>query len=135
MLEIVRELDFRPLRQFIHSSNVCLAHPPDRTFHLVPLHKVRQAPQSDNKRPLNQSTEGLHLDKLLPGKVFHAFRRFFVPYRRAQGMTEEVLRALVGHASGNITERYSLFGRDAAQRREWLDRVRLGFDLPNPHGL
>jgi integrase len=85
-----------------------------------------------NGAPLKESAAREHLavQNLPP---FHAFRRFFVSHRRSQGMPEEILRTLVGHASSNMTDRYSRFGTDAAyaaQRREWVERCGLGFTLP-----
>jgi integrase len=83
-----------------------------------------------NGVPLGESTARKQLAKAIPGVGFHSFRRFFVSHRRATGMPEEILRALVGHATSNITDRYSHFGKDAAQRREWVERCGLGFALP-----
>jgi integrase len=86
-----------------------------------------------NGTPLSESTARDHLDARLPRKGFHAIRRFFISHRRANGMPEEILRTLVGHSSSNMTDRYSRFGTDAgyaAQRREWVERVGLGFQLP-----
>jgi integrase len=90
-----------------------------------------------NGAPLKESEarENLAKQNLPP---FHAFRRFFVSHRRSQGMPEEILRGLVGHASQGITDRYSRFGTDAAyaaQRREWVERVGLGFSLPHPREI
>jgi integrase len=65
------------------------------------------------------------------GVGWHAFRRYFVSFRRAQGMPEDVLKRLVGHASGSdITSLYNRFGNLPAERREWVERIGLGFDLP-----
>jgi integrase len=86
-----------------------------------------------NGAPLKESAARQHLaEQNLP--PFHAFRRFFISHRRANGMPEEILRTLVGHASSNMTDRYSRFGTDAAyvaQRREWVERCGLGFALPH----
>jgi hypothetical protein len=65
--------------------------------------------------------------------VYRALKRFFISRRRANGIPEEILRSLVGHASQGITVRYSRFGTDAAyaaQRREWIERCGWGFTLP-----
>jgi hypothetical protein len=48
-------------------------------------------------------------------------------------MSEELLRAQVGHATSDITSRYSRFGTGAeydAQRRAEVERCGLGFALP-----
>jgi hypothetical protein len=92
-----------------------------------------------NGTPLSESTARDHLDARLPGKGFHALRRFFILHRRANGVPEEILRSLVGRASQGIRKcaaahfHYSRFGTDAAyavERREWIERCGLGFTLP-----
>jgi len=47
-----------------------------------------------------------HLDESIPGVGFHVFRRLFVSHRRAMGISAELLRAQVGHATSDITSRY-----------------------------
>jgi integrase len=85
-----------------------------------------------NGTPTNQTTARNQLVKQgLPG--FHSFRRYFISYRRSQGMPEELLRSLAGHASSDVTSRYSRFGTSAAfaaERREWVEKIGLGFKLP-----
>lgn len=86
-----------------------------------------------NGKPLIVSTARTHLNQVIPGVGFHSFRRFFVSHRRATGMNEELLRTLMGHASSDITSRYSSFGKGsdyAAQRRAEVERCGLGFSLP-----
>jgi integrase len=51
-----------------------------------------------NGRPMSESTARSHLQKRIPGKGFHAFRRFFVNHRRTMAMNEEILRELAGHS-------------------------------------
>lgn len=84
-----------------------------------------------NGKPISESSARNQLAKLgLP--PFHSFRRFFVSHRMANGMPLELIRALVGHSSSDITNRYSRFGTDAAyasQRREWVEKIGLGFSL------
>ena len=57
-----------------------------------------------NGRPMSESTARSHLQKRIPGKGFHAFRRFFVNHRRSMAMNEEILRELAGHSSSNMTD-------------------------------
>jgi integrase len=82
-----------------------------------------------NGRPLSESTARAHLEKRIPGKGFHAFRRFFVNHRRTMAMNEEILRELAGHSSNNMTDRYSRVGQDAVRRRAEVERCGLGFNL------
>ena len=51
-----------------------------------------------NGMPLSSSTARAALNKQLPGKGFHSFRRFFVSHRRGMAMNESVLKKLVGHS-------------------------------------
>jgi integrase len=83
-----------------------------------------------NGRPLSESSARAHLAKHIPGKGFHAFRRFFVNHRREMGMPEEILRAIVGHSSTSMTDKYSRFGENGVRRREEVQRCGLGFGIP-----
>jgi integrase len=85
-----------------------------------------------NAKPLSSSTARAALNKAVgEGVGWHAFRRYFVSFRRSQGMPEDILKRLVGHSSGgDITSLYNRFGNLPAERREWVERIGLGFDLP-----
>jgi integrase len=84
-----------------------------------------------NGKPLSSSTARAALNKQLPGKGFHSFRRFFVSYRRGMAMNESVLKRLVGHSSvGTITDLYNQFGSRPEDRRAEVERCGLGFSLP-----
>jgi integrase len=90
---------------------------------------------NDPSAPISESTARGHLtDSGLPG--FHSLRRFFVSHRRAMAMPNDIIKALVGHASSDITDRYNRFGRNpayAAQIRAEVERAGLGFTLPGGH--
>jgi hypothetical protein len=46
-------------------------------------------------------------------------------------MPEDILKRLVGHsAGGDITSRYNSYGAQSAERREWIEKIGLGFSLP-----
>jgi len=85
-----------------------------------------------NGKCLDVTTARDHLDEAIgKGIGFHAFRRFFVSHRRANAMPEDVLKKLLGHTSGSdITSRYNSYGSNSADRRFWVDKVGLGFNLP-----
>jgi integrase len=74
------------------------------------------------------------LSKLnVPG--FHVFRRFRLTNLREAGVPEDIIRFWIGHADRSITDRYSFMKRRLALRRQWAERVGLGFKLPRfvPH--
>jgi integrase len=81
-----------------------------------------------NGAPLNKSTAQKYLEKQkLPG--FHSFRRFRATTLRANQVPEDITRYWLGHSAGSITDRYSKLGLDQQVRREWADKVGLGFQL------
>ena len=113
--------------------DVCL--PRELADFLVKRFERREGYAFGNGRAPCVSTMRAHLDQAIRGAGvgFHAFRRFFVSHRRAMGMSEELLKAQVGHATSDITSRYSRFGTGAeydAQRRAEVERCGLGFALP-----
>jgi integrase len=88
-----------------------------------------------NGRPLWQSNI-LHCDlhpivaKLGLEKCgFHSFRRFRVTHLRKQRTPEDLLRLWIGHASGDITDKYSKLRDDVEYRKEVAEAVGIGFNL------
>ncbi len=87
-------------------------------------------------KPLHQSnTLRRHLHPTLMGLDiepvgFHAFRRFRVTHLRKQRTPEDLVRAWLGHSSSSITDRYSKVSDDVDYRRDVVEHVALGFDLP-----
>lgn len=66
----------------------------------------------------------------------HSFRRYFTTWRRKAGMSEEVLKRLLGHSRGSdITTRYSRASDDMDFVRKEVERVGLGFTLPRVQSL
>jgi integrase len=61
---------------------------------------------------------------------FHSLRRFRVTVLRASGCPESILRVEIGHARTSITDLYDKSARNEALRREWAQRVGLGFVIP-----
>ena len=63
---------------------------------------------------------------------YHAFRRFYISWCRAKAMPEDILKRLVGHSTGaDVTSRYNSYGAQSTDRREWVEKIGLGFQLPN----
>ena len=64
----------------------------------------------------------------IPG--FHSFRRFRATWLRQQQAPEDLIRYWLGHSSSNITDRYSKLAQRVDVRREWIEKIGLGFQLP-----
>jgi len=81
-------------------------------------------------RPLSQRNV-LRTLHGLAGKVgFHAFRRFRTETLRRARVPEDLVRLWLGHAERSVTDAYANGLReDLVWRREWCERVGLGFQL------
>lgn len=60
---------------------------------------------------------------------FHAFRRFRATHLRMTQAPEDLIRYWLGHSSNQITDRYSKLAERVDVRREWVEKVGLGFEL------
>ena len=60
---------------------------------------------------------------------FHAFRRYRVTHLRATGAPEDLLRFWVGHSAENVTDRYSKLAQNVEFRKEWAEKIGVGFKL------
>jgi integrase len=61
---------------------------------------------------------------------FHAFRRFRTETLRRARVPEDLIKLWLGHAKNTVTDYYAGgLSKDLAWRREWCDRVGLGFQL------
>ncbi len=66
---------------------------------------------------------------------FHAFRRFRTETLRRARVPEDLIRLWLGHSKSSVTDFYAGgLSKDLAWRREWCDRVGLGFSF-GLHGL
>ena len=66
---------------------------------------------------------------------FHAFRRFRTEALRRAQVPEDLTKLWLGHSKSSVTDFYAGgLSKDLAWRREWCDRVGLGFSL-GLHGL
>lgn len=64
----------------------------------------------------------------IPG--FHCFRRFRTTQLRAARVPEDIISFWIGHGKKDITDRYSMLAQNVEARREWAEKVGLGFELP-----
>ena len=81
-------------------------------------------------RPLQyrNAVRALHATGVKVG--FHAFRRFRAETLRRAQVPEDLTKLWLGHAKNSITDYYAGgLSKDLAWRREWCDRVGLGFQL------
>jgi integrase len=87
-------------------------------------------------RPLQQRNvlRALHATGKKVG--FHAFRRFRTETLRRARVPEDLIKLWLGHSKSTVTDFYaSGLSKDLAWRREWCDRVGLGFSLVGLLGL
>jgi integrase len=61
---------------------------------------------------------------------FHAFRRFRTTWLRKQHVPEDIIRFWLGHASSEVTDRYSKLSEDVEFRRSVAASAGLGFEFP-----
>jgi integrase len=86
-------------------------------------------------RPLQQRNvlRALHSTGKKVG--FHAFRRFRTETLRRACVPEDLIKLWLGHSKNSVTDYYAGgLSKDLAWRREWCDKVGLGFSL-GLHGL
>lgn len=79
------------------------------------------------------TSHGLHQQALIPLGIpgFHSMRRWRVSYLKTIGTPESLLKAWIGHSSGNdITARYDKSADDREWRQSWANKCGIGFDLP-----
>jgi integrase len=84
---------------------------------------------TDGTRPLPQTKPYTAL-KVFGVRGFHGFRRYRTTILRAARCPEDLVRAWIGHSAGSITDKYSKLGSDLQVRREWCEKIGLGFELP-----
>ena len=103
-----------------------------RTVPLYPSLNAQLAKMAQNRTGrLFRGSESLFRQLLrrynLP--AFHAYRRYRTTHLRRAGMTEEVIRYILGHARTSITDRYSRLTDDRQFIRTAVEKAGLGFDL------
>jgi integrase len=60
---------------------------------------------------------------------FHSMRRFRITHQQLQNVPQVLMKYGVGHAAGDITERYTKVGAEIEARKEWAGKAGLGFNL------
>jgi integrase len=87
--------------------------------------------QTDSGLPLGQSNilrDSLH-DRGVEG--FHCFRRFRTSQLRKHRVPWDLEKFWIGHANKDITDKYAeQLKEDVEYRREWAEKVGLGFIVP-----
>jgi integrase len=87
-------------------------------------------------RPLQQRNvlRALHATGKKVG--LHAFRRFRTETLRRARVPEELIKLWLGHSKQTVTDFYAIgLEKDEAWRRDWCERVGLGFSLVGLLGL
>lgn len=94
--------------------------------------------QTSSGEPLSQRNvlrDSLHpiLKKMGRDKCgFHIFRRFRASWLRKNRVPWDLEKLWMGHAHKDLTDQYAeQLREDVKYRREWCDKIGLGFDLPN----
>lgn len=96
-----------------------------RLFHAIP-YGSDGSPSAEYSRWFSRRLLQIKLKR--PDLVFHSFRHSFIDALREVSAPEYVLKALVGHEQGSVTDGYG-HGTSLAAKKEWLDRVTLLDDL------
>lgn len=63
----------------------------------------------------------------IPG--FHSLRRFRITLLQANNVPATLIKFWVGHAAGDVTERYTKIGSQIDERKSWSEKAGLGFQL------
>lgn len=88
----------------------------------------RYEPKEGPLFPLSESMYRTRATALgIPG--FHSLRRFRVTHLDNESVPNGLLKYWVGHAASNISEKYTKVGGMKEMRREWTNKVALGFKL------
>jgi integrase len=76
--------------------------------------------------------DGLYkrLKKAIPDAGFHSFRRFRLTQIAAKNAPITLEHFWSGHAADGVHERYAKWATKNEERREWADKIGLGFELP-----
>jgi hypothetical protein len=89
-----------------------------------------------NRRPIQQRNvlRALHATGKKIG--LHSFLRYRTETLRRARVPEDLTKLWLGHSKDTVTDFYaSGLSKDLAWRREWCDRVGLGFSVVGLHGL
>jgi integrase len=84
---------------------------------------------SRNGTPLAPATIYKHSLSKTMVRGAHSFRRFRVTRLEETQVPTQIVKFWIGHAKADITEKYSRLSENILLRREWAQRVGLGFEL------
>jgi integrase len=80
--------------------------------------------------PSREKKARARLDRDHPSTGFHAFRRFRLTQLDAAAIPDGLNRFWSGHAGRDVHQRYAKWGSLLEERRQWAEKVGLGFELP-----
>jgi len=61
---------------------------------------------------------------------FHSLRRFRVTHLRTEGVPDPIVHFWVGHEDKTVTDGYTIVKTEIQKRKDWVEKVGLGFTLP-----
>jgi integrase len=91
---------------------------------------IRTAP--DAEFLFTSKYDGLRkrLKKAIPDAGFHSFRRFRLTQIASKNAPITLEHFWSGHAADGVHERYAKWATKDEERREWAEKIGLGFELP-----
>jgi integrase len=114
---------------------VDIAEPLSRILREYAVGKLGYLFATKNGRSLQQRNVRRVLHATGARVGFHSFRRFRTETLRRAQVPEDLTRLWLGHSKSSVTDFYAGgLSKDLAWRREWCDRVGLGFSF-GLHGL
>lgn len=91
---------------------------------------VASMPQAEFLFGSKERAARKRFDRAISHTGFHAFRRFRETQTELAGAPTTLAYFWAGHAGEDIHQRYAKWTMRPEERREWADRVGLGFELP-----
>jgi integrase len=79
---------------------------------------------------LRRKLHPLLLEQKIKRAGFHSFRRFRTTWLRKAGAPEDFIKGALGRANKSVTDDYSKLYRDGEFRKEIVERVGVGFEVP-----
>ena len=123
-----REIDLHPLVATMLKDFVG-----DRRSGL--LFSTRTGRQLSQQNILKRSLHPILADLNQPKMGCHGFRRFHITWLRKNLVPEDLITFWHGHAGKTVTDSYSKLKDDAEFRKQVVQKVGLGFELPSQEPL
>jgi hypothetical protein len=89
-----------------------------------------EAEPVDQRNFLGRSLHPILAELKLPKSGFHTFRRFRNSFLRRQHVPDPLIDYWIGHTKGNMIELYDKLREDVEYRKEWANKLPVGFTLP-----